>query len=95
MSIVSAFVLFAVIWFLVLFIVLPLRLETQGDRGEVTPGTQASAPANLSMKRKALVTTAVAVVLWALISGIILSGIISVRDIDLFHRLGPPPTDGG
>ena len=37
----AALVLFAVIWFLVLFVVLPLRLETQGDRGEKVPGTQA------------------------------------------------------
>ena len=58
MSIVSGIVLFAVVWFLVLFIVLPIRLETQGDRGEVLSGTHASAPANLSMKRKALITTA-------------------------------------
>ena len=28
-------VLFAVIWFLVLFVVLPIRLVTQGDRGEI------------------------------------------------------------
>lgn len=95
MSIVSALVLFAVIWFLVLFIVLPIRLETQGDRGEITPGTQASAPANLSMKRKALVTTAVAVVVWAIVAGIILSGVITVRDIDFFDRMGPPSMRDG
>jgi predicted secreted protein len=97
MSIVSAIVLFAVIWFMVLFIVLPIRLETQGDRGEIVPGTQAGAPANLSMKRKALVTTGISVVLWVLISAVILSGAITVRDIDIFNRLGPPSageTDG-
>ncbi len=69
MSIVSGIVLFAVVWFLVLFIVLPIRLETQGDRGEVLSGTHASAPANLSMKRKALITTGVAILVWALLVG--------------------------
>ena len=32
MSVVSALVLLAVIWFLTLFVVLPIRLETQGQR---------------------------------------------------------------
>jgi predicted secreted protein len=95
MGIVSGLVLFAVIWFLVLFIVLPIRLETQGDRGEITPGTQAGAPANLSMKRKALITTGVAVIVWVVVVGIILSGVISVRDIDFFDRMGPPPMPQG
>jgi len=96
MSVVSALVLFAVIWFLVLFIVLPIRLETQGDRGEIVPGTQAGAPANLSMKRKALITTGVAVILWIVIAGVIVSGVISVRDIDFFNRMAPPSLrDGG
>ena len=43
MGITAALVLFAVIWFMVLFITLPIRLQTQGDVGEVTPGTQAGA----------------------------------------------------
>jgi len=94
MSIVSGIVLFAVVWFLVLFIVLPIRLETQGDRGEVLSGTHASAPANLSMKRKALITTGVAILVWALLVGVILSGVISVRDIDFFQRMGPPSLRG-
>lgn len=95
MSIVSGIVLFAVVWFLVLFIVLPIRLETQGDRGEVLFGTPASAPANLSMKRKALITTGVAILVWAILVGVILSGVISVRDIDFFERMGPPSLRGG
>jgi predicted secreted protein len=95
MSIVSGIVLFAVVWFLVLFIVLPIRLETQGDKGEVMSGTHASAPANLSMKRKALITTGVAILVWAILVGVILSGVISVRDIDFFKRMGPPSLRGG
>lgn len=94
MSIVSGIVLFAVVWFLVLFIVLPIRLETQGDRGEVLSGTHASAPANLSMKRKALITTGVAILVWSVLVGVILSGVISVRDIDFFQRMGPPSLRG-
>ncbi len=87
---VSGLVLFAVIWFLVLFVVLPLRLETQGDRGEIVPGTQAGAPANVNMKRKFIVTTIAAVVIWAIVAAVIWSEIVTVRDLDFFNRMRPP-----
>jgi len=90
MGIVSGLVLYAVIWFMVLFVVLPLRLETQGDRGEIVPGTQAGAPANLNMRRKAWLVTLISAGLWVVIAGIILSGVISVEDVDWFRRMGPP-----
>ena len=86
----SAIVLFAVIWFMTFFIVLPLRLKTQGDVGEIVPGTHAGAPHEHNLKKKALITTAIAVVLWCIIAGIILSGLITVRDIDWFHRMSTP-----
>jgi hypothetical protein len=44
------------------------------------------------LKKKAMITTVVAMVLWGLIGGTILSGKISVRDIDLFNRMGAEPT---
>jgi len=82
-------VLFAVVWFMVFFIVLPLRLTTQGEAGEVVPGTHASAPADPQLKKKARITTLVAVVVWAVIAGVILSGWITVRDLDWFDRMTP------
>lgn len=80
MSITSAIVLFAVIWFMVLFITLPVKLRTQGDVGKVEPGTHAGAPANFNPKRTAKIVTAVTVVLWAMIAGTIWSGVIT-RDM--------------
>ena len=43
MTLTGAIVLFAVIWFLSLLVALPIGLNTQGDLGEVEPGTPASA----------------------------------------------------
>lgn len=86
MSIVSAIVLYAVIWFLTLFVVLPIRLETQGDRGEIEPGTHAGAPANLNMRRKAWITTLAASVVWLIACAIILSGVLEVIDLSWFGR---------
>jgi predicted secreted protein len=87
MGITSAIVLFAVIWFMVMFIALPIGLRTQGDEGEIVPGTQAGAPANFNAKRKILIVTAISAALWVIIAAIIFSGVISVRDLDWFHRM--------
>jgi predicted secreted protein len=84
MTITAALVLFAVVWFMVFFVVLPLNLTTQGDAGEVTPGTHASSPAGAVVARKARLTTGIAVVLWAAIAAMIVWGPIGVRDLDWF-----------
>ena len=93
MGITSAIVLFAVIWFMTFLIVLPIRVKTQGDLGEIVPGTHAGAPEVHNLKKKAWITTAISVVLWAVIAGVILSGKITVRDLDWFDRM--PTATGG
>lgn len=90
MGITSAIVLFAVVWFMTFFIVLPLRNVTQGDTGDVVPGTHKSAPANSDVGRKARITTYWAVPIWAVLAMIILSGWISIRDLDWFDRMSTP-----
>ncbi|MFV0245397.1 MAG: DUF1467 family protein [Qingshengfaniella sp.] len=87
MSIMSAFVLFAVTWFMVSFVVLPLRLTTQGESGKVVPGTHASAPDGLRLGRKLKITTIWAVGIWAVLTVVILSELITVRDFDIMHRM--------
>lgn len=82
MTITAAIVLFAVIWWLTFFIVLPLRFISQRDAGAVVPGTPQSAPADFQVARKAKLTTAVAAGLWLVAAGIITSGVISVEDMD-------------
>ena len=91
MAITSALVLYAVIWFMTFLVVIPFRLETQGDRGEVVEGTHSSSPEVHNLRRKALITTGIALVVWAIIAGVILSGWVTVRDIDgwMFNRMVP------
>ncbi len=89
MSITSALVLFSVIWFMTFLIVLPIRVRTQGDLGDIVPGTHAGAPEHHYLKRKAWITTGVSVVLWCAIAGIILSGWITVDDINLLKVMPP------
>jgi predicted secreted protein len=91
MTITAALVLYSVIWFMVFFVVLPLRLVTQGEAGDVVPGTPRSAPAEAQIGRKAKITTLWATALFIVIAGVILSGWISVRDLDWFGRMDPVP----
>ena len=67
MSITSAIVLYAVCWFMTFLVVIPIRLQTQGDVGKVVPGTQAGAPEHHYLKKKAWITTGVAAVIWAIL----------------------------
>ncbi|MCE2748976.1 MAG: DUF1467 family protein [Rhodobacter sp.] len=94
MSITAAAVVFAVTWFMVFFIVLPIRFVSQAEAGSVVPGTPAGAPAQENVRRKARVTTWIALPLAAAICGIILSGWISVRDFDFNGVMGPAPATG-
>ncbi|MGR3621535.1 DUF1467 family protein [Pseudophaeobacter sp.] len=90
MGITSGLVLYAVIWFMTFLVVIPIRIETQGDRGEIEPGTHAGAPETHYLRQKAVITTVLAALLWALIAAIILSGVITVNDFDWFDRLPDP-----
>lgn len=87
MGIVSAIILFGFLWFLTFLIVIPIKLETQGDVGEVVHGTHAGAPQNHHLKKKALVTTGITFVLWAIVYWTVTSGVLTIRDIDIFNRL--------
>ena len=94
MGIVSGLVLFAVIWSMTFMVALPIRVQTQGDAGEVVPGTHAGAPAQHHLGRKALWTTLVAAIIWASCATIILSGWISVADIEGWLHPNVAPTHG-
>ena len=87
---VSALVLYLVIWFLTFLVALPIRIQTQGEAGTTLPGTHRGSPEQHHLKKKAWITTAVAFVIWAVVATVILTGSITVRDLDWFGRMGPP-----
>ncbi len=89
MSITSAFVLYVVLWFLTFLVVIPFRLKTQGDLGKIVPGTMAGSPEVHHLKKKALIATVLAALLWGVIAAIIFSETITVRDLDWFERMKP------
>ena len=89
MSVTGGLVLYVVLWFLTFLVVIPIRLKTQGDVGEVVPGTMPGAPEEHHLKKKASITTVVAAAIWGILAFIIINGIITVRDFDWFNRLPP------
>lgn len=89
MNLTSGIVLYAITWFLTFYIVLMVRTRTQAEAGEIVPGTPAGAPAEENVGRSALIATGFATVIWAAMAAIILSGWITVYDLDFRGILGP------
>lgn len=87
MTITAALVVYAVTWFMTLFCVLPYRTVSQEEAHHVEPGTPPGAPADAVMKRKAWITTLIATPIWVVICAVILSGWITIEDLDWFDRL--------
>lgn len=65
MKLISVFAVYFIIWWTVLFAMLPFSLKTQEEAKDVTLGTVASAPQGAHMRRAALRTTIVASLIFA------------------------------
>ena len=63
MRIGSLLAIYFVVWWIVLFAVLPWGVRTQDEEGDVTLGTTRSAPARPLLVRKAIATTLVSAVI--------------------------------
>ncbi|SEA76741.1 DUF1467 family protein [Rubrimonas cliftonensis] len=81
MSFTSALVLYAVTWFIVLLMLLPIGVRSQEEAGDVAPGTPAGAPETPMIGRKMLWATGVAAVVWAVVYCVIVFGVITREDI--------------
>ncbi|WP_113912289.1 DUF1467 family protein [Roseovarius dicentrarchi] len=89
----TGLVLYAVIWAMTFMVAIPIRLQTQGEAGDIVPGTHKGSPQRHDLKKKAWIATAVALAIWGLTAWIILTGQITLEDIDLFTRFGPGPIE--
>ena len=87
MNLTGGIVLYAVLWFLTLFIVIVIGQRSQQDAGVIVPGTPAGAPADLRLKPKVIWTTVISAVLWAGIAYVILGGWITRADIANLDRM--------
>ena len=58
--------IYFVIWWIVLFAVLPWGVRSQDEAGEISPGSDPGAPMRPLLVRKAIATTVVSAVIMAL-----------------------------
>ncbi|TBW36953.1 DUF1467 family protein [Siculibacillus lacustris] len=87
MRIGTAIAVYFVIWWTVLFLVLPFRVRTQGDAGAVVPGTPSSAPVRPALLAKALWTTVLSAIVFAGLWALLHSG-FSLDDVPFLPRYG-------
>jgi len=87
MSLVFALAIYFIIWWIVLFAMLPIGVRTSEEAGENTsPGTAESAPHVPNLLPKMLATTMVSGVIFAALYAIIVHRVITLDDIPFFPR---------
>lgn len=64
MAIVTALAIYFIIWWTVLFAVLPIGIRSQRDDDDIVLGTEHGAPSDFSIARKAFWTTVVSTVIF-------------------------------
>ena len=65
-SLSTAFAIYFVIWWIVLFVTLPFGVRSQHEDGESVPGTDPGAPVSTQMGRKLIWTTVLSAVIFAM-----------------------------
>jgi predicted secreted protein len=81
MSLSFAIAIYAIIWWTVLFAVLPIGVRTQGEDGAVVPGTPESAPSAPRLLRVVLITTVVSALVFAGLWAAVRYGLIDLGAI--------------
>ena len=80
MTIFTGLMVFVIIWWLVLFTVLPWGIR-QPEPEEMEPGQMSGAPQRPKLGLKLAVTTAIALVLWGIAYYVISADLISFREM--------------
>ena len=78
MGLVTGIVVYLLIWWTVLFATLPIGVHPDVE-GEATPGGWRGAPRAPGLLRKALLTTAISLVLWGALEAVVRSDALSFR----------------
>ena len=76
-GIITGAVVFLLIWWVLIFTMLPIGVRSQEETGEVVPGSEPGAPASANLTRKMWWTTSITSVIWIVYFFIIQSGILA------------------
>lgn len=83
MSLTLGIAVYFIIWWTVLFAVLPIGVRTQDEAGEVVPGTPGSAPAKFRLLRVVLLNTLIASIVFAGVWLVITYRLIPLENLPL------------
>jgi len=86
MTLSFAIAIYVVIWWVVLFAMLPIGVRTQAEEGQVSPGTPESAPHQPRLLPKMLATTGVASRVFAAVYAIVVHRVITLDQIPFLPR---------
>ena len=78
MPIFSGIMVYVLVWWMVFFCMLPMNIQSIE---KPTDGSMPGAPINPGLKKKLIITTLIAAVVWLAIDGIVYSNLISFREI--------------
>tara|TARA_B100000575_G_scaffold263699_1_gene239031 strand:+ start:81 stop:335 length:255 start_codon:yes stop_codon:yes gene_type:complete len=81
MSLTGSIVIYVILWWLILFTVLPRDINSQKDKGYIVQGTDPGAPSNPNIVKKLIITTAITSILFAIIYFLNYFDILNVRRI--------------
>jgi predicted secreted protein len=81
MPITTAVAIFFLIWWVVLFAVLPWGIRSQHEGGEIVPGTDPGAPAIPNLGRKLLWTTLVSLAIFAACYVVYVDRVVSLEGL--------------
>ncbi len=91
MSITTGIVTFIMVWWVTLFTVLPFGIKGQWEDRDVKDGSDPGAPLKPQLMRKFLITTGIAVLIWALVYVIIVTNVLDLISFDwLFGPVKTP-----
>jgi predicted secreted protein len=90
MSLATAFAIYFIIWWVVLFAVLPWGVRSQDEDGTIIPGSDPGAPAIPRLRRKLVWTTIVAAIVFALWYVVYTYRLIALDDLVGLLGMRPP-----
>jgi len=74
--------IYFIIWWVVLFAVLPWGVRSQHEGERMAPGTEPGAPIAPLMLRKVIWTTVVSTIIFAMLAAIVMFDLITLEDFD-------------
>ena len=82
MSPLTAVAIYLVIWWVTLFAVLPLGARSHAEAGlDLKDGGDPGAPVTPNLKRKFITTSWVAAIIWLVVIGVIVSGVVKIPGV--------------